>query len=84
MISDSTSIDRLYIYIPIRSLQAHGATGLQQGWIEVMLGRRCAEDGGISVDDTDHFVQQNWLFPSNTADGAVDGHRVQASEPTYY
>ena len=58
--------------------RAHGAASLESGWVEVMMGRRCAEKGGISVDDTDHIIAKNWLFPSDTATGAVDAHRMQA------
>jgi len=58
--------------------RAHGAASLESGWVEVMMGRRCAEKGGISVDDTDHIIAKNWLFPSHTATGATDGHRMWA------
>lgn len=58
--------------------QAHGATSLQSGWVEVMMGRRCAEQQGIPVDDTDHIVSTNWLVPSANIDGLTAQHRLRA------
>jgi hypothetical protein len=47
--------------------RAHGASGLKPGWMEVMLSRRVAEKGGITVDDTDYTTQRNWLLAGSTA-----------------
>eukprot|EP00035_Acanthoeca_spectabilis_P014256 m.271234 g.271234 ORF g.271234 m.271234 type:complete len:1102 (+) comp16089_c0_seq11:51-3356(+) len=58
--------------------QAHGATSLQSGWVEVMMGRRCAEQQGIPVDDTDHIVSTNWLVPAANIDGLTAQHRLRA------
>lgn len=41
---------------------AHGAAALQEGWVEVMLGRRCAEQEDISVDDTDPVTLKNYII----------------------
>ena len=59
---------------------AHGASSLQRGWIEVMLGRRVAEGQGISVDDTDEVVATNWLIAGTTAADAAIAHRLKATQ----
>ena len=58
--------------------RARGVSSLNRGWVEVMIGRRCAEQGGITVDDTDHIVSKNWLLPAATAEAAAVAHRKQA------
>lgn len=58
--------------------QAHGATSLKNGWVEVMMGRRCAEKQGIPVDDTDHIVSTNWLIPGVTPGDVAKQHRLRA------
>eukprot|EP00937_MAST-01D_sp_MAST-1D-sp2_P006380 g6380.t1 len=57
---------------------AHGAASLQEGWLEVMLGRRCAEGIGIAVDDTDNVTSTTWLVPGATRAAAAAGHRQLA------
>ena len=49
--------------------RGHGATSLRSGEVEVMIGRRVAEVGSITVDDTDH-VNSYVLCP----DCALPGH----------
>jgi hypothetical protein len=58
--------------------RAHGASSLEKGWMEVMMGRRCAEKGAITVDDTDHIIATNWLFPAGTAAAAATAQRYKA------
>lgn len=58
--------------------RARGASSLNAGWVEVMIGRRCAEQGGITVDDTDHIISKNWLLPAATPEAAAIAHRKQA------
>ena len=60
---------------------AHGAASLQPGWLEVMLGRRCAEIGGaITVDDTDFYTATNWLLPAADRAGTAEAHRMWAQQ----
>lgn len=62
---------------------AHGASSLRQGWLEVMLGRHCAETGGISVRDDDEVSLRNWLVPAASfADMAQTHRRLSASLST--
>lgn len=58
--------------------RAHGAAGLQRGWAEIMMGRRCAEHQSISVNDTNHIIARNWLFPSAARERAIAQHRRQS------
>jgi hypothetical protein len=58
--------------------RAHGASSLQSGWVEVMLGRRCAETGSITVDDKDHIDAKNWVFFGADAAATAAAHRQHA------
>jgi len=63
---------------------AHGASSLQRGWVEVMLGRRCNEDAKVSVNDIDEVTARNWLLPAADGESASKAHRmlaVQLSTP---
>lgn len=70
----SSSDSRAFAIVTDR---AHGASSLKKGWVEVMLGRRVAEGGGISVDDTDHLTQINWLFLGASSANVAERQRLQ-------
>jgi hypothetical protein len=52
------------------------ASSLSQ--VEVMMGRRVAEDGGITVDDTDYIAATNWIIAAASAADAAEQHRTRA------
>lgn len=57
--------------------RAHGGSGLQSGWLEIMLSRRVNEGGLIGVDDQDFVAQRNWIFPAASAAEAAAAQRLQ-------
>lgn len=60
--------------------RGHGASSLQKGWVEVMMGRRVAEGGGISVDDTDHITARNYLALGASRSATAQAHRELARQ----
>lgn len=58
---------------------AHGAAALEEGWVEIMMGRRCYENGGISVNDTDPVSLGNWLVFGAAAPAAARIQREWAA-----